>query len=145
MICAGFSLKYLTPCFKQLNIVLSGGCTAHFKVYFACSVLGRIPRILDVSSTRGLVEFPPLLGCRPWCFTPNRFHQVPDSEFKSWRLVRCTKNGSSRVHLKDRRGRSAAERRATGETVRRTNELARTKRLGTAISRLEIRVFVWNM
>lgn len=27
--------------------------------------------------------------------------QVPDSEFKSWRLVRCTKNGSSRVHLKD--------------------------------------------
>jgi len=27
--------------------------------------------------------------------------QVPDSEFKSWRLVRCSKSGSSRVHLKD--------------------------------------------
>ena len=27
--------------------------------------------------------------------------QVPDAEFKSWRLVRCSKSGSSRVHLKD--------------------------------------------
>jgi hypothetical protein len=27
--------------------------------------------------------------------------QVPDSEFKSWRLVRCSKTGTNRVHLKD--------------------------------------------
>ncbi|CAE7645949.1 UBP12, partial [Symbiodinium pilosum] len=27
--------------------------------------------------------------------------QVPDPEFKSWRLVRCSRTGSNRIHLKD--------------------------------------------